>query len=423
MNKCLKLIIFIISILILNIAIFIGLLLNVSRVFYSKPDYNTCNSISEKKHKINNSKKIDVLNKSGKLELVGWTNNDKNFVFDSRLINPSTTFLSNTIIGSYLNKFRYKKWNAYCFSSKDYVGTIAIFDLGYAGGILFSMSSLKDDKKIAYQLLNPFYRPVIIDQCNDDKPCKNGVFDELLEIAKNDKNQKVTLFNASIINQNHFLQFEYLEESGFNVKIDVKLNGKDKDSFVNLTPISEDRSLFYYNVKSYCLNSQGNSKINGLDTGEILFTHDAGRGVWPIKSGWIWINGNGKTKNNSVFGFNSGNGFTHPSAGFTEDSFFINGEMHKLINLEYIKGNDLNEYNLNNFFIRTRNELIKEGELKSTCDLLFTTVNSQENRMKFPEAGFTLYYGRFTGSCYDEEGNEYVIEWATGQIEDKHSTW
>lgn len=423
MNKCLKILLIIVSILVLNVAILLGLLLNVDRVFYEKPEYSTCNSESEAKLKINNSKRIDVLNKNGKLALIGWTNNDKNFVFDSSLINPSTTFLSNTVVGSYLNRFRYKKWNAYCFSSKDYVGTIAIFDLGYAGGILFTMSSLKGDKKVAYQLLNPFHRPVISDQCNDDKQCKNGVFDELLNVAKNEKNQRVTSFNASIINQNHFLQFEYSEEGDYSVKFDVKLNGKDKDSFVNLTPMSEDRSLFYYNVKSYCLNTQGEGKVNNKDIGEVIFTHDAGRGVWPVKSGWIWINGHGKTKNNSVFGFNSGNGFTHPSAGFTEDSFFINGKMHKVVNLEYSKDNTLNEHNMHNFYMKTTKNLLNDGELKSTCNLTFHTVNSQESRMKFPEAGFVLYYGNYTGSCFDEEGNEYVIEWATGQIEDKQSTW
>jgi hypothetical protein len=426
----------ILSILVLLLAILLGIITFTEKTFYKKPSLLEVNKETEIQTKINiiSEKPIEVLNRKGSLSLIGWTNTDKNFIFDSKLINPSTSIIPNA-----LSSLRFKKWDAYAFSSPKYVGTFAVFDLGYIGGIMFHMGEIKLDGSVAqtvlFEYLNPTFHPSIVDQCfnsntKDKGFCKNGVSEELYLKHFDSNNSDLKKIHLWISpKKNHFIEFSInkllSDGSNFSMKIDLKLQGKDLDSMVTLTPIIEDKSLFYYNVKSYNLKPAGDIQINGRNEipGEFLFAYDAGRGAWPIKSGWVWIYGQGKTSGNNVFGFNFGHGFTHPSAKFTEDSFFIDGKMHKIHNLQYFIEDVKNKYGYNDYVFSNKNE--KNYEQKSICELRFTTtgVNGKSINLLVADIVFNIKYGVYSGSCFDDSGNKYDLVNVIGIIEEKMSIW
>ena len=426
-----KLLLYLITLLVLFLAIVFGLVQRTEPTFYNKPTLLQSNKESELNRKIDNTdskKTLNILNKDGTLATIGWTNNDENLLFDSTLINPSSTILNN-YIGKQLNKYRFKKWDAFAFSTKNWVGTFALIDLSYIGGMLFHVSRINRDpnekfKAFSIQVLDPLFRPIIANQCNGKESCNNGITDKDIESYFSKTGVKSFKSNVTPYN-NIFLNFKY-ENDEMSFNIDGKLNAKDKDSITMSIPISEDTTLFYYNVKKYCLNFLGNLTINGevIPNEEIIFGFDAGRGAWPIKSGWVWVTGSGRTTEGKIFSLNTGNGFTHSSAGFGEDAFFIDGKLIKLYNLHYKIHNDDNLYGHKNWIFYNGGNVNKEKRV-SDCELTFYVTNVKLNTIDvvIGKLQFDISYGFYTGICWDEEGKEHILDYATGQIENKMSLW
>jgi len=91
-------------------------------------------------------------------------------------------------------------------------------------------------------------------------------------------------------------------------------------------------------------------------------THDSGRGVWPLKSGWLWVTANGYTSNKDAIGLNFGDlRSEYQNTHFTEDAFFVNGKMFKLnsVSMSVVNENDVK-------FISEPNT-----EIKSHCNVVF----------------------------------------------------
>jgi len=68
------------------------------------------------------------------------------------------------------------------------------------------------------------------------------------------------------------------------------MRGRLADSLVTFTPISKDGNLFYYNIKQNLIILNGELTFNGKEynLNEFTVSSDSGRGVWPLKSGWVW---------------------------------------------------------------------------------------------------------------------------------------
>ena len=427
------------SFIILLLSLIAELIIITEKVFYSKPDYTQVSKNDEINSRINQSENniVNVLEekvingqKITSLSKTGWTTTQDNFIFNPKLINPSTTIANSFFSRFSLNKYRYKKWDAYCFVSKNYAGTFAVFNFNYLGGVLFHLTKINDPtfEVITYKKLDPRILPEIPDICNkvgsNEMECTGGLTDTQIKNYFSTGNEKINNFSTyRNSNKNHIITFAYSnEETGFSVEFDVKLQGKDLDSIVTLTPMIEDGSLFYFNNKSYGLKPTGKIKINKeeISTKDFHFTYDAGRGAWPLKSGWVWVSIGGETKNKETFSFNSGHGFTHHSAKFTEDCFFIKGKLYKLYNLKYNYSENLNEHGLKNIQL-----ISQETEKKEFCDLTFHITKEKNTTVNviLGEIIFHVSYGFITGSCFDDKGKEYEIEYATGIMENKLSLW
>ena len=398
----LKLILTLGSSFVLFLAIFYSLIVITEKTFHAKQKISREES---ENHKINNSNEFELLTKEGKLTKEGWSNKSHKIRQNYENLNPSSSYLS------ILNKLRFKKWNAIIFKSRDYIGLVAGFDLGYLSGILFHIADLKSSSKpfsIQEISLKPFSLVEINDQCKDN--CS------IIDYVKKSDSSPVEKISLRVSNNNLNFQFAFKNEK---IKAEFDLNLTNSlDSIVTLNPISEDSTSFYFNEKTYSLKADNKSFISINDknypANEFYFGHDAGRGVWPIKSGWVWISASGTTTKGEDFGFNAGHGFINGSRKFTEDSFFINGKLFK-IPYQMYKEDNKGDY------------IFEIAENQSSCSLQFKKIkenlNIVELELPFTDYLFKVLYGEFSGYCIDDKGMKYEIKEAFGLVETKNSIW
>jgi hypothetical protein len=220
------------------------------------------------------------------------------------------------------------------------------------------------------------------------------------------------------------VDYDDLIKTKFN--IDISISRDDSaDSMVTMTPINENGSLFYYNLKQNIFVPTGSFSLNGktIDLNGAFVTYDSGRGAWPIKSGWIWANGNGFTSNNQPIGINIGHGFSNPdSSRATEDCFTVNGKVFKLPAMKTEQPSDP----LKPWKFTVSNEFTqKENKTGNTCHIEFKLIKRKfmGSNMIIGKMSFGINYGQFVGVCKDSEGKEYLFEKVYGIIEEKRSVW
>jgi hypothetical protein len=344
-----------------------------------------------------------VLDADGKLTMAGWGKSSENFSFDASRINPSTSF-------SFLRNFRYKKWEAFVIANEDFILGTAIFDVSYVGGYFVHYSEMKDNTEInAIEHVHPTKKPIIQDDCSRDCSAKYTLDDYLK-------------YDQGTIGKSDFVFFK-LNTSEIQLEIDLKYNKDLTENLVTLNPISKDSTLFYYNNKRYLIPANGKIVVNGkTHSGKFFITSDSGRGVWPLRSGWIWASATGKTKKGHNIALNLGHGFNHPEASrHTEDCFFIDGKLFKLeaATTEKKFKEDKSEEWVFNSNISDR--------IKNKCEIKFTPKKIKNDFMDTPLiksfVKFDLRYGVYHGTCTDENGEVYEFYKINGILEDKLSLW
>ena len=157
-------------------------------------------------------------------------------------------------------------------------------------------------------------------------------------------------------------------------------------------------------------------------TGKFDIATDSGRGVWPIRAGWIWLSATGKTKKGKNIALNLGHGFNNPdSSRHTEDCFFVDGKLFKLeaaTTKKRIKEDNTEEWEFNSNV---------SNKIKNKCNIKFTTLKKKNDFMdnviikKFVK--FDLRYGVYYGTCTDENGEVHEFDKVYGILEDKLSLW
>jgi hypothetical protein len=415
MNK-----IILVGILILIISIAIPLV----ALIFSETTYYASNTNSlQEEIKLQENETLSIINSTGQLGKIGWSKTYDRFHFSGEDIKPSTSYFS------LLNNLRLKKWEAFVIFHKNFILGFSIFDVKYMGGYMihfanftkfYNETSQNDTTskstenitldKFAYEYLNPINKPII----PDDFPHQTRHNSQSL---LSQKDFQISIENAPNDHGNQYLNTSFTYEN-MNFHINVKLRGKDFDSMVSLTPISEDSTLFYYNIKKYNIPIEGDGtiKINGetISSKDVLVVYDSGRGVWPVKSGWVWASGSGIVDGTKI-GVNFGYGFSHPnSSRHTEDSFFVNGAIHKLSAAEVKK----DEINKKWTFYSKKTETIK-----NSCDVTFTQIDTNSNDLDLivGKSKFDIHYGIYEGYCF--AGKEHYKIYFNGILEDKLSVW
>ena len=395
--------------IVLLISIILGSLFLLSETYHEK------NLNSPQQELILNQTENVLKNTTGELALIGWSKSPKHFNFNKSHINPK----SSSLFSKDLNKFRYKKWEALVFTSEKLIFTFAPFDLTYVGGyILHYFDFTKPNSEIgAIEYVSLLDKANITDNCVEECLMYNYTNDDNKSFLKSTKLEKTGI---------NSLKFELnYKDNNSSFKIDAEISrNQSADSLVTLTPISEDLTLFYYNLKQNLFVPNGTLNFNNKDynLSDFLITYDSGRGVWPLKSGWFWANGNGRTTKNQKISINMGHGFNHPNASkATEDSFFIEDRIFKLPSMKTVKPN-----NSTKIWKFTVSELVsKENLTGNTCTVEFKILSHKNISKDFVIAkmSFDIYYGQFSGICKDLNGNEYLFEKVYGILEEKRSIW
>lgn len=382
----------------------IGLtLFNIQKpVFHEK-------KLDSKNYEIVLTEKTPVLTKNGTLNVVGWSRSPSFYNFNSEFIKPSTTILP------LLNPFRYKKWEFFLLSNKDFYMGVGVFNLGYVGGHIFHFNDLTKPNSEVFteEQLNVFNKPFIADSCLTDCPASKY---EEKHRCKFDS-EKLLIKNSQKINFN-------FQDKALNVTLESKISCPECDSMVTSTPITEDKSLFYFNIKTYGLQQSGRLVINGkkYDLSEVTVVYDSGRGAWPLFSGWFWFSSTGKTKDGKRFALNIGHGFSDPNASHhTEDSFFVDGKIFKL---PAVESKELqHEYPSTSKFWSF--ETVEHPVIKNSCSFKMEISKNAnlDQDLKIVKSSFEIVYGKVSGSCKDEKGNKYVFDDILGFLENKRSVW
>lgn len=388
---------------VLFLSILIGYLNFSTYTFYEK-------DLRSRQVELNLNETTQVLTQDGKLSQIGWLKSRENLVFNPNRINPFTSYFK------LINKMRYKKWEAYAIFHKDFIMGLSAFDVSYIGGYFIHYADMtsKNHTILFKDHLNPFKKPEIADECYKSCIAANYSSDDfMINEQKTDKPS------------DQFLKLKN-KDSELNVELDLSIKGKDHDSLVTLNPISADTTLFYYNQKINTLQATGTVKINNktYDASELLITYDTGRGVFPVRSGWVWGNGNGRLEEENLsFGINFGHGFSEPSVStFTEDCFFVEGKVYKLNSLktveQEIKLVDGTKYNKITFSSKS------DDQIKNYCNFEFIPKKKYDKGIDLGiiSDSFVLQYGLFTGTCINLKGKSYSFN-INGLLEKKTSIW
>jgi hypothetical protein len=352
-------------------------------------------------------KLTEVLDDQGKLKLSGWGRSSTKLSFNPNKINPSNSPFS------FLNKLRYKKWEAFGIVHEDIIIGTAIFDISYAGGYFVHFSDMSEKNGItAVEVLDFFNKPNIQDDCSVNCFTNYRIKDSL-------KYDQHTIEDA----KKDLLYFK-LNTTEIQLEIDLVFDKDESDNLVTLTPISYDTTLFYYNSKRYLLPARGKIVVNGktYSGDKFYIANDSGRGVWPVRSGWKWVSASGKTKNGRPFALNLGHGFNHPEASrHTEDCFFVDNRLFKLEATTMEK----------RFDKKGDEEWVFKSEvsdkIKNKCYIVFKTMKMKndfmDNILIKTLIKFDLRYGAYSGICVDENEEIHEFENVYGILEDKLSLW
>jgi hypothetical protein len=391
---------FIFSFLILFISFSIYLYFNLGATFYEK-------DLNSEQIELKPTTNTSVLTVDGKLSNIGWSKSNKWLKFNPNRINPSTSPFK------LINKFRYKKWEAFVLTHDKFLMTIAAFDLGYLGGFMihYGNTTQSGSKLIVKEKFNLLNRPKINDDCKanctmvDSYKMGDEVFFQQIKFSDIQDLNIVANFSDIYLNLN------------------LKLDTRNYDSLITLNPISEDSTLFYYNTKTYTIRASGTVILNGnkYDGREIYIANDSGRGVWPFQSGWYWVSINGRVTNStSLIGINIGHGFNNPKTSkFTEDSFFIDGKIYKLGAVK--TSSEVHEEDGTKYI----KWLLESVNGDNRCNLLGKTIKSDKLGRDYYIARimFNLSYVLFSGECKDMNGKVYKFNNLLGLIEEKFSIW
>jgi len=209
-----------------------------------------------------------------------------------------------------------------------------------------------------------------------------------------------------------------------NVSFNLRMNvSREQEIIGMLSPLSQDRTKFYYNLKgtNYPVNGTFNYKNDTVEftPRNALGGSDWGRGVWPYHTFWIWARGQGRLEDNSRFSLNLGGGFQDQELGTaTEDAYFINNYIYKLnaAEISYDSNNLLNPWN---FKCITDNKTFKE------CDITYkpSLINKKHTNLGFILSDMQVVYGTFEGWVSDTMGRKTHFSDISGLVEVHKARW
>lgn len=308
-------------------------------------------------------KKNSICSKDGKVnqECIGW---------------GKKVFSNCSIDRGY---FRKKIWNHYMWMNKDFVCTLAIVKLDYAGLIFIDFYDLKENKKIHKSITIPLCNGIILHNSIGSYAHFQNKEMYLNIIRTNDKLHAMVKWGEVDIDANIFLE---------------------KESLNVLVPWSEKK--FHYTSKQFPLKSSGYINVGDEDyekfeLNDSISFIDYGRGIWEREKYWYWLTCGFENEDNKV-GLNLGAKWTD-NTGVNENGIKIDGMLYKLycdVDFEKIdednwsiKSTNCEDidliFNISTVNDKVNNKLIIKSSLKQHIGYLSGIVKADDKEIEFKE--------------------------------------
>jgi len=295
---------------------------------------------------------------------------------------------------------RKKKWNYWCITGKDYMFSITLTDLDYAGMIFAYYLNYETKEFIEDSILLPFGAKLRMGQKVGD--------DAVYESEK---------CSVRMISKEGFteLEVDWKDFKGKPLVSKIKVHyPKDQETLSVVVPWNNTQ--FQFTSKHHSLPSEGyfiHGEIKVNFQKEVTFgCLDFGRGIWPRKISWNWGGVSGMS-DNALVGLNLGAKWTDRT-GISENSICLNGKLEKIKEpLRFI-------YDTKNF--------MKPWQIQSTfsdkVDLIFTPFYERIAVSDFfvIQSEVHQMFGRYTGRVRFG-GKDYFLKNLIGWAEDHQAKW
>ncbi len=218
------------------------------------------------------------------------------------------------------NGMRIKEWDYYLICNDEFALALTVDDNSYMA--LDSISLI--DFRIPWEQTNSPMKAFTMGSRNFPASSVSG------DVKGEGKNYAIEFLHEGDQRVLRFHMDDFMD--GKPISGEVRLDKKNDDSMVIVTPYRESKVHFYYNQKINCMPAEGKVTFDGkdyvFDKKNSFGTLDWGRGVWTYKNTWYWGSASGMTEGKR-FGFNIGYGFGDTSAA-SENMLFYDGKAHKL---------------------------------------------------------------------------------------------
>ena len=305
------------------------------------------------------------------------------------------------------NSLRIKEWDYYLVYNEDHAVALTVDDNSY---MALDSISLIDFHKPCEHTNSPM-KVMTLGKRNFPSSSLNG------DVKGDGKGYRIEFRHEG---NDRVLDFE-MENffEGKPIKGIIRLEKKDDDSMVIVTPYKESKVHFYYNQKINCIPAQGKVFFGGkeyiFNKEDSFGTLDWGRGVWTYKNTWYWGSASGVV-NGRRFGFNIGYGFGDTSAA-SENMLFYDGKAHKLSKVVF----NIPQKNGKDDFLSDWTFTSDDGRF----EMDFHPIIDRAANTDFVILGSNQHqvFGRFSGSATLDDGSILEVKDLLGFAEKVSNKW
>ena len=334
-----------------------------------------------------------LLDHSGNLTNVGWARHQN---LDCNLEN------ANFYVLKFLQPFRIKRWDYYAIFTPERFFSATIADLGYAGNIFVYTLDFQTKELHEEGLVIPLGTGITLPRNSTEGNAHFSNDKVSLDFILDDKTRTL------IVNWPNF-------HDGRGISAEINLRLPETHETMNIViPIGEKR--FYYNRKINCMPASGYLKYGEIEKTlspeTSLGQLDWGRGVWEYSSFWQWASASGFLSDGRTIGLNLGGGFGDTSRA-TENAFFLDGNLHKLdqIQIKYSQDNYMQPW------------AFTDNQERLFLNFVPFQERLAETKLGIIDSEVHQIFGHYSGYLISDDSEKINIEGLIGFAEDHKARW
>lgn len=323
---------------------------------------------------------------------------------DGTLNSSSVGWAKNPIFQCNLSNrwLRKKKWNYWCITSDEFLFSVTISNIDYAGMVFAYFLDFKTNKFIEKTVMMPF-----------GKGCS---MPQTVHETVNFKNKEIDIMFKAEEDNSTFITAKCNDFAALPMEASFRVIYPKGYETLNVV-VPWNNKTFQFTSKHEGMPVEGFIKI-----GEKVYTLskensfgclDFGRGIWPYKVKWNWANASGIV-NGKRIGLNLGAKWTD-GTGYTENGIVINGKLTKL------SEDIIFEYDNKDF----KKPWIIKTELTNRVNLTFVPFYERiaKSNLAIIKSEVHQMIGYFSGTIETSEGEKIEIYNMLGCSEDHLGQW